>query len=69
MTAEVVKGRALPLFEYGYKTCEKCPLGRINHTDAEDCQACCEHALCVYHQGFDDGMAYAIDTARKAWDR
>lgn len=51
----------------GYMTCGDCAPGPVDRTDPEECEACCEHALCSFHEGMEFGQGRAIRTAQRAW--
>lgn len=48
--------------------CAECVIGLVNREDAENCPACCEHNLCVFHEGVERGVDLTIRQAQKAWD-
>ena len=40
--------------------CVTCVIGGVDRNDAEHCPACCEHTLCLFHEGVDAGVGWAI---------
>ena len=48
--------------------CDVCAIGQLDKADAEECAACCEHGLCLFHQGVERGVDMTIRQAQKAWD-
>ena len=51
----------------GYMTCGDCAMGPVDRLDPEECEACCDHALCSFHEGVEWGEGRAIRTAQRAW--
>lgn len=40
---------------------------QVDRQHAENCEACCDHHMCLYHVGVEDGYKTAMQDAEKAW--